>query len=48
MCSNSPGKARGKCPSKKVAHEFSYKPMGGYRKKKNAVPFPRRNSSGFY
>jgi hypothetical protein len=48
MCSHSPGKARGKCPPKKVAHEFSMKPAGGYRKKKNGVPFPRRNSAGYY
>ena len=26
MCSHSPEKAKGKCPSKKIAHEFSYKP----------------------
>ncbi len=24
MCSHSPGKAKGKCPPKKVAQEFSY------------------------
>ena len=30
ICAHSPGKARGKCPSKKVAQEFSHKPSGGY------------------
>lgn len=30
ICSHTPSKARGKCPSKKVAREFSFKP----RKKK--------------
>lgn len=25
MCAHSPSKARGKCPSKKVAREFSHK-----------------------
>ena len=34
MCAHSPGKARGKCPSKKVAREFSHKPAGGYKKKR--------------
>lgn len=32
MCANNPGKARGKCPSKKVAREFSR--MGGKKKKR--------------
>lgn len=32
ICAHSPGKARGNCPSKKVAMEFSHKPPGGYRK----------------
>lgn len=31
LCSHSPSKARGKCPPKKVAEEFSHKPAGGYR-----------------
>ena len=30
ICAHEPGKARGKCPSKKVAREFSFK-----RKKKS-------------
>lgn len=33
ICSHSPGKSKGKCPSKKVAQEFSHKPKGGYAKK---------------
>lgn len=32
MCAKSPGKARGKCPSKAVAKKFARKPRGGYRK----------------
>lgn len=31
MCARAPKKAKGKCPSKKVAEEFSHKPKGGYR-----------------
>lgn len=31
ICAHSPGKARGKCPSHKVAQEFSHKPVGGYK-----------------
>jgi hypothetical protein len=34
ICSHEPGKAKGKCPSKKVAREFSKKPKGGYDKRK--------------
>lgn len=33
MCAHSPGKAKGRCPSKKVAKEFSHKPAGGYGKR---------------
>lgn len=33
ICAHEPGKSKGKCPSKKVAREFSHKPKGGYRKK---------------
>lgn len=33
MCAHNPSKAYGKCPSKKVAREFSHKPEGGYKKK---------------
>lgn len=29
MCEHNPGKARGKCPSKKVAHEFAQMPKTG-------------------
>lgn len=35
ICAHTPSKARGACPSKKVAMEFSHKPEGGYRKKKD-------------
>lgn len=42
MCSHSPGKARGKCPSREVAREFSHKPAGGYHKRK------RKRSSSLY
>jgi hypothetical protein len=34
ICAHTPGKARGKCPSHKVAQEFSHKPEGGYGPKK--------------
>lgn len=37
MCSHNPGAAKGKCPPKKVAHEFSHKPKGGYRRKKSGL-----------
>lgn len=37
ICAHTPGKARGKCPLKKVAQEFSHKPKGGYRKKRKGV-----------
>lgn len=30
MCAHSPAHAKGKCPSMKVAKEFSHKPKGGY------------------
>lgn len=33
ICAHSPGKAKGKCPSKEVAREFSHKPEGGYAKR---------------
>lgn len=32
MCAHNPEKAKGKCPSRKVAKEFSHKPAGGYKK----------------
>lgn len=32
MCAHSPGKAKGACPSHKVAQEFSHKPNGGYKR----------------
>lgn len=32
-CAHNPGSMSGKCPSKKVAEEFSHKPKGGYKKK---------------
>lgn len=41
ICAHNPGKARGKCPSKKVAKEFSHKPKGGFR-------MPRKNRAGYY
>ena len=36
MCSTPKGraKARGKCPSVKVAREFAHKPKGGYKRGK--------------
>ena len=34
MCAHQPGHAQGKCPSMKVAKEFSHKPSGGYKKLK--------------
>ena len=32
MCLSDPSKARGKCPSKKVAREFAHKPPKGYKR----------------
>lgn len=34
ICAHDKSKARGNCPSKKVAMEFSHKPEGGYSKAK--------------
>jgi len=31
ICSHTPGKSKGKCPSHEVAQEFSHKPEGGYK-----------------
>lgn len=31
ICAHTPGKAKGKCPPKSVAEEFSHKPVGGYK-----------------
>ncbi len=39
ICAHEPGKAKGKCPPKKVAEEFSHKPAGGY---KGANSYKRR------
>jgi hypothetical protein len=37
------------CPSKKVAREFSFKPKGGYRKRKRkGEGMPRKDKNGFY
>lgn len=33
VCAHSPGKAKGKCPPKDVAQEFSHKPRGGYKQR---------------
>jgi hypothetical protein len=33
-CAHDGADVNGKCPSKKVAREFSFKPKGGYKKKK--------------
>ena len=30
ICAHNPKHAKGKCPSPKVAREFSFKPKGGY------------------
>ena len=46
ICAHNPGKAKGACPSKKVAREFSHKPKSGYRKKRRTVPMPNRG--GYY
>ena len=32
ICAHTPDKAKGNCPSQKVAAEFSHKPKGGYSK----------------
>lgn len=42
MCANNPSAAKGKCPSKEVAREFSHKP----NRKKRTVPKPDRR--GYY
>ena len=42
MCAHNPGKARGNCPSKEVAREFSHK----VKRKKRTVPKPDRH--GYY
>jgi hypothetical protein len=34
LCAHSPERAKGKCPPRAVAQEFSRKPKGGYRRKK--------------
>ena len=34
MCSHPGADVNGKCPSMKVAKEFSHKPAGGYKKTK--------------
>lgn len=46
ICAHDPGKARGKCPSHKVAQEFSHKPASGYKRKKRTVPKPDKH--GYY
>ena len=40
ICVHNPSKARGKCPSKKVAREFSHKP-----KRRS---FPKKDSKGYF
>lgn len=42
ICAHTPGKARGKCPSKKVAREFSFK------RKKRKSSMPRKDKHGYY
>lgn len=41
MCAHNPGKAKGKCPSKEVAREFSHK-------KKKHFSIPRKDKRGYY
>lgn len=48
MCKHNPGKARGKCPPKKVAEEFSHKPAGGYRKRKKKQNVGDMHRGKFY
>jgi hypothetical protein len=48
MCAHSKGSAKGKCPPKKVAEEFSHKPKGGYRKKRSKRTVPKTDSHGYY
>lgn len=40
MCAHTPGKAYKKCPSKKVAREFSFK--------RKRLTMPRKDKRGFY
>ena len=47
MCAHNPGAAKGSCPSKKVAEEFSHKPKGGYKKRKHGG-MPKKDANGFY
>ena len=44
MCAHGKGQARGKCPSKKVAEEFSRKPKGGYKRRS----MPKKDANGYY
>lgn len=45
ICAHNPSAARGSCPSKKVAREFSFKPKGGFRKRRTV---PKPNKAGYY
>jgi hypothetical protein len=47
MCAHDSSKAKGECPSKEVAREFSHKPKGGYKKRKKRT-VPRPDSRGYY
>jgi len=42
ICAHTPGKARGKCPSRAVAEEFSHKPAQGYSAPKKRKKRDRR------
>lgn len=42
MCAHNPGAAKGKCPPKSVAKEFSQKPAKGYVKPKLKKPSMRK------
>lgn len=44
MCAHNPAAAKGKCPPKKVAEEFSHGPSK--KRKKRTVPKP--NKHGYY
>lgn len=50
ICGHSKGKAQGKCPSHKVAQEFSHKPPGGYKGKgrRRRMGMPRKDANGYY
>lgn len=48
MCSHSPSKAKGKCPPKKVAQEFSHSPASYHHVSMNHSHNRRMKKAGGY